>query len=137
MKFVFLNTVTIAHLAVNRYGSKPRVCNLAIPAGAEGWGSYPPACVSKVYIHLAIVHIIGHIALYSCLLSSSLFLYTWFISPSKWDSQAKTFRVQEDFTIPSPSALFLFIGENTKEGVPRPLTLSVFVAFHDLQVIRW
>ena len=43
VNFVFLNAATPAHLS--RYGSKLRVYDLAIPAGVQGWESYPPVCV--------------------------------------------------------------------------------------------
>ena len=39
--FTFLNTVTPAQPAVNRYVSKPRICDFAITTGAEGKESYP------------------------------------------------------------------------------------------------
>ena len=35
----FLNAITSAYLAVDRYRSKPKFCDLAISAGAEGWES--------------------------------------------------------------------------------------------------
>ena len=37
-----------------------------------------------------------------------------------------------DFTLPSPS-VSCFVGENAVEGLPRPLTQSLFVTFYDLQ----
>ena len=52
--FVFLHAVTRAHLAVNRYGNKPRICDHAIPAGAEGLESYSPICVSEVCVCVCI-----------------------------------------------------------------------------------
>ena len=44
----FLSIVTLSHLTVNRYGRKPRVCDLAISAGVEGWESYPILCMCRV-----------------------------------------------------------------------------------------
>ena len=49
------------------------------------------------------------------------FLYTWLIYSLKLGSQDKIFRVQGDFTFPSPSAACLFVGDNTEEGLPRHL----------------
>ena len=59
----------------------------------------------------------------------SIYLYTWLVSPLKESSQYMGFRVQGDFTFPSLSVPFLFIGENTEEGLPRLLTPSLFVLF--------
>ena len=56
----------------------------------------------------------------------SIYLYTWLISTLKGDSQDNTFRVQRDFTLPSPFVPCLFIGENTKEGLLRFLNQSLF-----------
>ena len=54
--FVFLNAVILAHLVVNTYGNKLRVCNFATAAGTEGWESYPSICVSEVcaYVYVCV-----------------------------------------------------------------------------------
>ena len=45
--------------------------------------------------------------------------------------------VQGDTTLPSPSVHCLFIGENTKERLSRPLTLSLLLTFYYLQGTWW
>ena len=52
-------------------------------------------------------------------------------------TQDKAFRIQGNFNLPSPSAPCLFIGNNTEERLPRPLTWSHFVIFYDRQVIQY
>ena len=47
----------------------------------------------------------------------------------------KAFRVHGDYTLPSPSAPCLFIGENTEEGLPRLLASSLSVTFYNPQGI--
>ena len=49
---IFLNAVTPVHLAEINIGSKPRSCDLAIPAGVEGWEFYPPVCVRNDLCHI-------------------------------------------------------------------------------------
>ena len=67
----------------------------------------------------------------------SISLYSWFISSLKGSNQDKAFRVQGNFTLPSPSVPCLFIEKNTEEGLLRPLAPCVLVVFYEAQGIRW
>ena len=58
------------------------------------------------------------------------------VIPLKVGSQDKTLRVQSDFTLPFPSVLCLFIGENKEKWLPRPLAQSLLVAFFYLLGIQ-
>ena len=44
---------------------------------------------------------------------------------SKVIANTRRVRIQGDISLPSPSVLYVFIGEYTEEGVPRSLTLSL------------
>ena len=59
----------------------------------------------------------------------SIYICTWLISQLKKYSQDKAFWVQGDFTLPSPSVPCLLVGENTEDGLPKPL--------YNLQGIWW
>ena len=65
-----------------------------------------------------------------------IYIYTPELHASlKEGSQDKVFRDQGDFTFPSPSVPYLFLGENTEEMLPRHLALSLLVAFYNPQGI--
>ena len=49
----------------------------------------------------------------------------------------RVFRVQRHFTLLTPFAPCLFMGENTGEGLPKSLALSLLVTFYEPQGIWW